>query len=343
MSRNRQADRLTAAYEVLKCAVLDGILNLTLRRILVMTLNVDGIIPDSDLERRRSLLQTEMSISTRNNYLVHEDEAYLEFATLLLSLEKSPCQERGPVTADRMIQMALDEARRREKPITIEIPLAPLLEQLLAWYVQSFPQTREFPAIAESILGLLPGVQPFVSELPPTQALQVIVERLIQAGVGTSRERGLAPPVGLPRFTAEYIAKRSMYAIFDFYDDRISREGRQLRKELERSETSTPPRLPPSEVLRLFGVVPIRSVVQIWSSTRAMSTFRKIQAISLGFAIYPIPRPLLSVVYTTETIKAYEARANSLSALAEVMGNYENTQSWAKLFDPPLVRSETDQ
>ena len=132
LSRYPELTRASAAYQVIRCSVLYWIANPDFRRILIRTMNIDNNGPGNLTDRQQSIM-LEFNISVFNNFLNLEDDAYEELATVLMTLQKSPC-DGGRLVLEDIRALAEESVRKYgQDTIKIEVPAAPIVEVILRW------------------------------------------------------------------------------------------------------------------------------------------------------------------------------------------------------------------
>ena len=92
LAKYPELTRASAAYQVIRCSVLYWIANPDFRRILIRTMNIDNNGP-GDLTHRQQSVMLEFNIKVFNNFRHIEDDAYEELATVLMTLQNSPCDD----------------------------------------------------------------------------------------------------------------------------------------------------------------------------------------------------------------------------------------------------------
>lgn len=173
LSRRPAFDRAEAAYQVIICAATVGVRDLDLRRILRVTLNIPNNEHAGWLDERRDRLRRGWPY-TKNAYNAKERVAYGELCGVLLSAERSPCDEPEPLSlTEILIQFSVG-------PKEIRMPLAEVVRLrhlLLALDSETDEATRTL--IAEAILTLLPSLAQHQDSSP----LDFLLRRVIPAVV----------------------------------------------------------------------------------------------------------------------------------------------------------------
>jgi hypothetical protein len=181
MQRDAQLSRSVAAYNVIRCAARRSLVNHDFRRILVRTLNVDGLGRPSLTDRRHDLM-TELRIKVMNNYIRIESEAYLELVALLLGATESPCRvdpRLDPVPDLDDVRLSL--SRRRGETISLEIPAEPLVEVLLQWLANNRDSPQAHRHVI-SLVELLPKLRPYApgGRLPAARDERTFISDLVR-------------------------------------------------------------------------------------------------------------------------------------------------------------------
>jgi hypothetical protein len=160
MTRCGLVDRGVAAYGVIACAVQRGVRHTTLRTILLWTLNLERQdVPV--LKNRRAKAQLAVKSTSEKTYLREEEKAYLELASLLLRLKRSPCD--GDDGRDELGQRLRDlELTDAVASIQLDVPLQPIVAMLLE-RIETADLFQAADLIAE-LLDELPHAQPFLSQ-----------------------------------------------------------------------------------------------------------------------------------------------------------------------------------
>jgi hypothetical protein len=173
--RSPRSDRHSAAYSVVKCGVVVGVANPTLRRILIRTLNLDGL-GRRTLAKRSDDLALELHIGGTQYFKARVSEAYAELASYLVATEASPCRESGPLGRFDFVQEAIKQAAATSGDITLTIPKQAILEQLFSFFEDAH-FGHEGNEIGQAILSELPEVMRYLKpDIPAEEAVESIVD-----------------------------------------------------------------------------------------------------------------------------------------------------------------------
>ncbi len=183
------SSRHVAAYNVIRCAATQGIGDKMYSRILIRTMNIDGLGPTALSQRRRTLYSLlNISEKSHNTYDRYEQTAYEELVALLTSSTTSPCNTPTPLVAEELIESIRRVLHESDSNLgTVQIPVAaavktfaPIIERLLQLILEE--STRQHNQVEkEAVLVLLPRLREYLSELSTRNMSDVIKELLLRA------------------------------------------------------------------------------------------------------------------------------------------------------------------